>query len=82
MDSDTINLHAIVTKWIGAAEGRPVRVARFGRMRSGRVPYVCVQRPAGMLFFFRHADGSWCVFPPVGPGAAAWSRHRLHADGS
>ncbi|MBB1634239.1 hypothetical protein [Cupriavidus sp. UME77] len=73
MRSDTTNLHAIVAKWIGPAEGRPVRVARFGRMCTGRVPYVGVEREADMLFFFRHGDGSWCVFPPASQGTAARS---------
>ncbi|MFJ1255477.1 hypothetical protein [Cupriavidus sp. CuC1] len=92
MQSDTNNLHTIVAKWIGPVEGRPVRVARFGRMRTGRVPYVCVQRAADMLFFFRHGDGSWCVFPPANQGTAARSFRpppvpssrpsRPHADGS
>lgn len=71
MQSNITNLHAIVAKWIAAADDRPVRVARFGRMRAGHVPYVCVQRAADMLYFFRHGDGSWRVFPPAAQGAAA-----------
>jgi hypothetical protein len=38
-------------------------------MQSNQRRYVCVEaaRPAGSLaiFFFRHDDGSWCVFPPA-----------------
>ncbi|MGO4326356.1 hypothetical protein AB4Z48_12265 [Cupriavidus sp. 2TAF22] len=70
MRPDITTLHSIVAKWIAPAEGLPLRVARFGRTHAGHVPYVCVQRAADMLFFFRHGDGSWCVFPPV--AARAW----------
>ncbi|WP_420991505.1 hypothetical protein ACKI2N_025120 [Cupriavidus sp. 30B13] len=65
MGPDITTLHAIVAKWIAPAEGLPVHVARFGRTHGGRVPYVCVQRAADKLFFFRHGDGSWRVFPPA-----------------
>jgi hypothetical protein len=65
MQSNITNLHAIVAKWVAPAEDRPVRVARFGRMRTGHVPYVCIHRAPDMLFFFRHGDGSWRVFPPA-----------------
>ena len=46
----------------------PARVVRFCHSASAQQRYVCVEalRPGGLLsiFFFRHADGSWNVFPP------------------
>ncbi|MFB9124406.1 hypothetical protein ACFFYR_14925 [Paraburkholderia dipogonis] len=57
-----------VEKWLRPS--MPVRVTAFGRTRSGRRRYVCVEvkQAAGLraLFFFRHDDGCWQVFPPAG----------------
>ncbi|MGO4308231.1 hypothetical protein, partial [Cupriavidus sp. RAF12] len=48
---------------------RSVHVVEFSRTLSGRRRYVCVEtaQPAGLraLFFFRHDDGCWRVFPPA-----------------
>jgi hypothetical protein len=61
-----------VEKWFGRGAALRARVARFGYSRQGRCRYVCVEaiRASGVLaiFFFRHADGSWCVFPPESRG--------------
>ena len=47
----------------------PARLVRFGRMTSDQWRYVCVEsaRPDGtlLIFFFRHDDGTWHVFPPA-----------------
>jgi hypothetical protein len=63
------SLRSLVEKWFGAIPAMPVRVTRFGSSPSNQRRYVCVEalRPAGLLaiFFFRHDDGAWCVFPPV-----------------
>jgi hypothetical protein len=58
-----------VEKWLAPAPATPVHVTRFrGTVRGGH-RYVCVETslPTGVrtLFFFRHDDGSWCVFPPT-----------------
>ena len=58
--------------WTGAPRcGRASTL--FGYSRAGRCRYVCVEasRASGVLaiFFFRHADGSWCVFPPETKGS-------------
>jgi hypothetical protein len=46
----------------------PVHVMEFSRTRVGHRRYVRVEtsQPTGTrsLFFFRHDDGYWCVFPP------------------
>jgi hypothetical protein len=59
-----------VEKWLAPGRTMPVHVTAFSRTRSGGRRYVCVQtaQPSGLraLFFFRHDDGYWCVFPPTG----------------
>ncbi|MBY4948404.1 hypothetical protein K6V92_17460 [Cupriavidus respiraculi] len=61
------SLRPMVRKWLPVAEG-PARVTAFGRTGAGRVPYVsvAVERAGELLsiIFFRHRDGTWCVFPP------------------
>jgi hypothetical protein len=57
-----------VEKWLAAGASVPVRVTAFSRTQRGRRRYVRVETstPLGehALFFFRHDDGHWCVFPP------------------
>ncbi|MFP3553975.1 hypothetical protein SB861_25165 [Paraburkholderia sp. SIMBA_049] len=69
MNTAGMSLRLVVEKWFAPTPAMPARVARFSRMRSNQQRYVCVEasRPTGMLviFFFRHVDGSWRVFPPV-----------------
>jgi hypothetical protein len=53
-----------------ASPTRNMRIARFGGVRNGPLRYVRVEamhrsRPLAIIFF-RHNDGSWCVFPPDG----------------
>lgn len=66
------SLRLLVEKWFGRGAALRARVARFGYSRHGRCRYVCVEaiRASGVLaiIFFRHADGSWCVFPPESRG--------------
>jgi hypothetical protein len=61
-----------VEKWLAPAPATPIHVTRFSRSGRGGRRYVCVETssPAGArtLFFFRHDDGSWCVFPPTADG--------------
>lgn len=56
-----------VEKWLPPTT--QVHVTAFGRTRSSGARYVCVEtwQPAGSraLFFFRHDDGCWHVFPPA-----------------
>lgn len=60
------SLRAMVHRWFGA---EPARVTRFGRVPSNGRRYAHVEvvgRPdAPGLYFFRHDDGRWCVFPPL-----------------
>jgi hypothetical protein len=67
-----------VEKWLAPGPTIPVRVTEFSRTRLGRRRYVRVETslPVGSraLFFFRHDDGCWYVFPPTA------DRPRLTAD--
>jgi hypothetical protein len=62
------SLRSQVEKLVGSTRGHGVRVRLLNRSRTGRTCRVCIQvdRPTGSfsLFFFRHADGAWHVFPP------------------
>ncbi|WP_180720002.1 hypothetical protein [Paraburkholderia largidicola] len=62
------SLRSLVEKWLGADSAIYARVTHFSHTRSKPWRYVCVQtiRPSGTFafVFFRHDDGSWCVFPP------------------
>lgn len=78
-------LRRLVEKWFGPTIGIPCRVIEFGRTRSNQKRYVCVEadRPSGSLaiFFFRHDDGSWHVFPPAGElGVVSGSRAHSVAE--
>jgi hypothetical protein len=61
------SLRVLVEKWLAPTLTTPIRVTRFSRTRANQ-RYVCVEvlRSGGSvtLFFFRHEDGTWCVFPP------------------
>ena len=68
MNATGSSLRILVDKWLAPNAGVPARVVRFSRMQESRLRYVCVEAvyPARTIaiFFFRHGDGSWCVFPP------------------
>lgn len=68
MDSGSTSLRWLVEKWLQPTAASPARVVRVkpGRMRSTRCVRVEICRSSDVLsvFFFRHNDGSWCVFPP------------------
>ncbi|WP_250453948.1 hypothetical protein [Caballeronia sp. ATUFL_M2_KS44] len=57
-----------VEKWLAPASV-PVHVKHFSRTRADHTRYVCVETVQGAasraLFFFRHDDGQWCVYPPA-----------------
>ncbi|WP_321928698.1 hypothetical protein [Paraburkholderia guartelaensis] len=62
------SLRLLVEKWIGTSPERRPRVTGFGYCRQRAWRYVRVEaaNSSGVLsiLFFRHEDGSWCVFPP------------------
>ncbi|SOE98844.1 hypothetical protein SAMN05446635_6828 [Burkholderia sp. OK233] len=63
------SLRALVDKWLAPTPAMPARVSQFGRTSLHQRRYACVEafRPTGsvVIIFFRHDDGSWCVFPPA-----------------
>ena len=63
------SLHYLVEKWLAPTPAMRIHVVQFGRMSLDKRRYVRVEalRPAGSLtiLFFKHDDGSWCVFPPA-----------------
>jgi hypothetical protein len=60
------SLRTLVEKWIGMTDG--VRVTQFSHGREEQYRFVRVEGASDAAFialiFFRHNDGSWCVFPP------------------
>ncbi|MCX4176140.1 hypothetical protein PQR70_25270 [Paraburkholderia madseniana] len=62
------SLRVMVEHWLAPDPAKGVRVTEFRNRRSRRECYVCVEtmRAAGpiALFFFRHQDGAWRLFPP------------------
>lgn len=67
--SATSSLRQLVDKWLAPTASVPARVTHIGRLLHRRHRYVRVEaaHTTGTLaiFFFRHDDGSWCVFPPA-----------------
>ncbi|WP_277187799.1 hypothetical protein [Caballeronia sp. BR00000012568055] len=67
------SLRAQAEKWLAAGSDTPLHVRLSGRTANGGLRFVCIeaQHPAGTrtLFFFRHEDGTWRVFPhrPIRP---------------
>ncbi|HVW53269.1 MULTISPECIES: hypothetical protein [unclassified Trinickia] len=64
-------LRMVVDKWLAPAPEASIRVERCaaGSQRKHRVR-VQVDGPRGTtsLYFFRHDDGAWYVFPPEQSG--------------
>ena len=70
------SLRVRVEKWLGAVSAGHLHVRSIHRIRAGRRRCVCieVERVSGStfssaissftLFFFRHDDGAWHVYPP------------------
>lgn len=66
--SGNTSLRFQVEKFVGSTRCHSARVRLMDRSRIGGAYRVCIQveRSTGVfsLFFFRHADGTWHVFPP------------------
>jgi hypothetical protein len=73
------SLRHVVESWLGALAAGHFRVTRFRHTGRRRCRHVCVEATRNertlSIVFFRHHDGSWCVFPPaprtLSMGAAA-----------
>lgn len=69
MKSSGRSLRNLVDKWLAPTPGSPISLSRLtfarpGTLRCVRVEATGVSEPRA-IFFFRHGDGSWCVFPPA-----------------
>ena len=68
MFSENQSLRMMVEHWLPPGPENRLRVTAFKHQRSKHECYVCVEvsRATGpvALFFFRHRDGTWRVFPP------------------
>ncbi|MFL9959335.1 hypothetical protein PQR65_38810 [Paraburkholderia nemoris] len=66
MSEGRMSLRAVIDKWVGRTPTNPIRVVRHGDARSRRYVQVALSgsQTAHMIFFFRHDNGNWNVFPP------------------
>jgi hypothetical protein len=69
MNRRETSLRRLIGKWVAPTSVKPVRITRISGMPSNQGRCVCVQVCQDVrsltIFFFRHGDGSWYVFPPV-----------------
>lgn len=66
MNSEQSSLRGLMEKWIGKAGETPRRIRRVkppGCRDCVQVDLLSDESDIS-LFFFRHSDGSWWVFPP------------------
>ena len=73
MSPTGMTLHWAVEKWLAPVPAMPAHVVRVRRtQRHRRCVCITTVRPSGLLsiFFFRHDDGSWNVYPPAQARAA------------
>ncbi|WGS49689.1 hypothetical protein LFL96_18380 [Paraburkholderia sp. D15] len=76
------SLRFLVEKWLAPTTSESVHVTEFSRTRLGGRRYVRVETSmeSGLglrgLFFFRHDDGCWCVFPPTADGPSLYAHPR------
>ena len=76
MASSGKSLRLMVEHWLIGDSTKRVRVTEFRNRRSERGCYVCVEAlreacPIAM-FFFRHGDGTWRIYPPNRELPALW----------
>jgi len=68
MNGTEKSLRLLVDKWLAPTPAMSIRITRLGRTSSNSQRCVRVEtvRPQGpcALFFFKHRDGAWRVFPP------------------
>ncbi|WP_345789599.1 hypothetical protein [Paraburkholderia terrae] len=68
MKTPETSLRWIVEKWLAPSMVSPVRVTQFSRVRERGNRYVRVEGGRHdspiRIYFFRHDDRTWCVFPP------------------
>lgn len=69
MHADGYSLRWLIEKWFGVQSYGTYRLTRSPRVHSSLGRCVCFESigagHAIKIFFFRHDDGSWSVFPPA-----------------
>lgn len=69
MNVEERTLRWLIDKWLAPTPANPVRLIRCSRTNSSRTRCVLAQSSTPekslAIFFFRHDDGSWRVFPPA-----------------
>ena len=62
------SLRLMVEHWLVADPANGVRVTEFRNRPSKQECYVCIETLRGenpvSMFFFRHQDGTWRIYPP------------------
>ena len=68
MDDTRKSLRAVADKWLALLPDATFHVTRLahGQKRHRQCVHVRVTRASGEvgMFFFRHDDGAWYIFPP------------------
>ena len=63
------SLRALIDKWLAPTAIAPVHVTRCTFANSSQTRWVLARSSASdgalSIFFFRHDDGAWRVFPPA-----------------
>jgi hypothetical protein len=67
MNTGESSLRQLVEKWFAPNAETPAHITQFGRMRESKQRVVRIESAQQsypfVIFFFRHDDGSWRVFP-------------------
>ncbi|XXA07346.1 hypothetical protein P5W99_25775 [Paraburkholderia sp. A3BS-1L] len=70
MGTTAYSLRSLVDKWLAPTQRTPAHLVQIGRTQASRSRFVRFEGQTSVGFvtivFFRHDDGSWCVFPPRG----------------
>lgn len=69
MTSNRTSLRNQIDKWLAPAPGSPIALSRLRCAKPTSLRCVRAESigttPGLAILFFRHSDGSWCVFPPA-----------------
>src|SRR5215469_3727671 len=68
MEATQISLRGLVDKWLAPDVTSKIRVTQFSRTGPSRRRFIRVETAHSTgtraIYFFRHGDGMWRVFPP------------------
>lgn len=76
MEATQISLRGLIDKWLAPCDTSQIRVTQFSRTGPSRKRFIRVETAHSTgtraIYFFKHGDGTWRVFPP-GNGGPQWS---------